>query len=523
MIAPEEGLVLSNLEPGPTQTRLALGLVLTILVVSLLVMGPFVDIHPGAVGPLLPIYLSVMFVVDLITSVLLFSQFSILRSRALLVIANAYIFTALIMILSILSFPGVFLPGQGVIGKLQTTAWLYVLWHCGFAAFVFAYAWLQDLDVTEPYWQSAVRPILLSLALTIAGVAVAGFICIAVDLPGIMLDISRYSSMWPYYVGLPIAVFCTTALVMLWTRRRTVLVLWLMVVMWLYLVEIPLSYYPIPKRFGLGWYTVRGIGFISSSLVLVVLLSEITMIYGRLLRAIRAQRQEREARLITADAVAATIVHEVKQPLSGMVTSAEAGLRFINRPIPDLGEAKEAFTQIVADGRRATQVIGGIRSLFTQEGRSRVSLDLNKLIKETIALVEHDLEKHQITVVAELEKQLPPVNGDQIQLQQLLINLITNAIESMAATEEPGALSVRSEIREGRDVTIMVADTGTGIGSEDLDRVFNPLFTTKQDGMGMGLSICRSIAEAHDGRLWFSPNTPRGAVFYFSLAGSASA
>ena len=147
LIAPEEGLVLSNLEPGSTQTRLALGLVLTILVVSLLVMGPFVDIHPGAVGPFLPIYLSVMFVVDLITAVLLFSQFSILRSRALLVIANAYIFTALIVILSILSFPGVFLPGQGVVGKLQTTAWLYVVWHCGFAAFVFAYAWLQDLDV----------------------------------------------------------------------------------------------------------------------------------------------------------------------------------------------------------------------------------------------------------------------------------------------------------------------------------------------------------------------------------------
>src|SRR6185312_7919966 len=229
-----------------------------------------VDIHPGALEPFLPIYLSVMFVVDLITAVLLFAQFSIVRTRALLVIANAYIFTALITSLSILSFPGVFVSGGGVIGKLQTTAWLYVLWHCGFAAFVFAYAWLQDSDVAEPYWQSAARPTLVSLALTAAGVATASALCIQVDLPAIMLDISRYSEMWPYYVGLPIGLCCTAALVILWTCRRTVLSLWLMVVLWLYLVEIPLSYYPIPKRFGFGWYTVRVIGFISSSLVLVV-------------------------------------------------------------------------------------------------------------------------------------------------------------------------------------------------------------------------------------------------------------
>jgi signal transduction histidine kinase len=310
---------------------------------------------------------------------------------------------------------------------------------------------------------------------------------------------------------------------MLWTRRRTVLALWLMVVMWLYLVEIPLSYYPIPKRFGLGWYSVRVIGFISSSLVLAVLLYEITILYGRLLRAIRARRRERDARLITGDAVAATIAHEVKQPLSGMMTNAEAGFRFINRATPDLGEAKEAFRQIVADGRRATEVIGGIRALFMQEKRSRVLLDLNGLIKETITLIGQDLEKHRVTVVSELDKQLPQVRGDQIQLQQLFVNLMTNAIESMAATGEPRALSVSSEITDDRNVTISVADTGIGIASQDLERLFNPLFTTKPGNMGMGLSICRSIVEAHDGRLWVSPNTPKGSVFYFSMVLSAPA
>jgi signal transduction histidine kinase len=526
MIVREEELVLSSLRPGPTQRRLALAVVLGFLIVAFIVTGPVAGMQLRPIEAFVPIYLTAMFVIDLITAVLLFAQFSILRTRAFLVIANGYVFTALIMIPYILTFPGVFEPGQGLIGGLQSTAWLYVLWHCGFAVFVFGFALLMDFDLTEPYWQGTARAmIVLSVVLTAAVVTVAAFLCIAgeASLPGIMSDPSRFSLMWPYYVGAPIASLCVAALILLWIRRRTVLGLWLMVVMCLYLVEIPLSYYPAPIRFSVGWYTVRVIGFISSSLVLIVLLYEITMLYARLLGTIRAQRREREARLMTGDAVAATIAHEVKQPLSGMMTSADAGLRFLNRSMPDLAEAMGAFRQIVADGRRAAEVIGGIRSLFKQESRNTVSLDLNKLIKETLALLGQGLDKHRIMVVAELEGQLPQVTGDQIQLQQLLVNLITNAIDSMAATSEPRALSVRSEIRDDRDVTISIADTGTGIGSQNLDRVFNPLFTTKPDGMGMGLSICRSIIEAHDGRLWVSPNTPRGAVFYFSLARSASA
>jgi signal transduction histidine kinase len=150
-------------------------------------------------------------------------------------------------------------------------------------------------------------------------------------------------------------------------------------------------------------------------------------------------------------------------------------------------------------------------------------LDLNRLIKETLTLIGQDLEKHRVTVVSELDKQLPQVRGDQIQLQQLFVNLMTNAIESMTATGEPRALSVTSEITDDRNVTISVADTGIGIASQDLERLFNPLFTTKPGNMGMGLSICRSIVEAHDGRLWVSPNTPRGSVFYFSMVLSAPA
>jgi len=293
--------------------------------------------------------------------------------------------------------------------------------------------------------------------------------------------------------------------------------LWLLVVMFLCLVKGPISYYPAPSRFSPGWYSVRIFGFLSSSLVLFVLLYEIETLYARLLGAVLAQRREREARLMTGDAVAASIAHEVKQPLTAMITSADAGLRFLDRSYPNLDRAKEAFKLISSDGHRAGAVVENIRANFRSDSKTRTSLDINELIREALVLERSDLERHRIQVQAEPNRQLPEVRGNRVQLQQVLVNLITNAIYAMAAKEEPRVLSVKSEAYQGDSVLVSVADTGMGIGPKDIDRIFNPLFTTKSDGMGMGLSICRAIIEAHNGRLWFSPNIPHGAVFQFTL------
>jgi len=296
-----------------------------------------------------------------------------------------------------------------------------------------------------------------------------------------------------------------------------VLDLWLMVVMCAYVTEICLIAFPIPARFSFGWYAGRFFGLLSSSLLLFVLLYEITILYAQLLRAVLAQRREREARLMTGDAVSATIAHEVKQPLTGMITNADAGLNWLDRPIPNLDQAKAAFRQIVTDGHRAGAVIGSIRAIFKKDARNRTSLDINELIAEALALTRGDLQRHRILVQAEPNAQLPQIRGDRIQLQQVLLNLITNAIDSMAAKDGVRTLHVRSEVHDGGYVMVSVADTGTGIGSHELEQIFNPLFTTKSGGMGMGLSICRSIIEAHDGRLWTAPNKPEGAIFQFTL------
>jgi signal transduction histidine kinase len=197
--------------------------------------------------------------------------------------------------------------------------------------------------------------------------------------------------------------------------------------------------------------------------------------------------------------------------------NAEAGLHWLDRTTPDLEQAKASFKQISLDGHRAGAVIDGIRTIFKKDGRNRTSLDINDLIGEALALTRDNLQRHRILVEAEPNAQVPRVRGDRTQLQQVLLNLITNAIDSMAAKDGARVLCVRSEVHDGGGVIVSVADTGTGIGSHELERIFNPLFTTKSDGMGMGLSICRSIIEAHDGRLWVAPNKPEGAVFQFML------
>jgi signal transduction histidine kinase len=517
----EQHFILSSLSPGPTQRRLALAVVLGLLVVFVLItFGPLKGMHLPRVDAFVPAYASAMFVCDAITAILLYAQFAIARSRATLVIASGYLFTALILIPFVLVFPGMFVPSEGLFGGPQSTSFVWLSWHAGFPLFVAAYALLKDGDPSRRSWRGTVRAqIALSVALTAAAVSALGFAFIAgaALLPRVASGSLHFSPLWPYFIGTPVALANVCALIVLWARRRSALDLWLMVVICLYLLEVPLSYYPDPTRFSLAWYTVRVIGFLASGLVLIVLLYEIATLYARLFGALRAQRREREVRLMTGDAVAASIAHEIRQPLTAMVTTADAGLRFVDRSIPNLERAKEAFRRIVADGHRAGAVVGSIRANFKADVEDRTSFDLDELIQEALALGRGDLQKHGIVVQAEPNRQLPEIRGNRIQLQQVLLNLITNAIDAMAARDEPRILSVRSEKYQGDAVKVSVADTGSGISSQDADRIFNPLFTTKSDGMGMGLSICRAIIEAHEGRLWFAPNSPRGAVFQFTL------
>lgn len=519
---PEDGsFVLSDLPPDQAQKRLAIGFAFGIVVAFFIVVA-LSDNQPRPITGFVLAFSAAMFVCDAITAVLLFAQSSILRSPALLVLANGYVFTALILIPYTLSFPGVFGP-ESPIGGLQSPAGLYIVWHSGFPLFVIGYAVLKGRDSGKLSSRntgrdSARAAMMLSVVLTAVLVATAATLCIAGErfLPHIMLDKLSFSPLYPYVVGVPDVSLSICALFALWIRRHSTLDLWLMVVMFLYAIDMPLSYYPAPIRFGDGWYAVRAIAFLASSTVLIALLHEIGTLYARLSRAVNAQRREREVRLMTGDAIAAAIIHEVKQPLSSIVISAGGGLRWLDRVTPDLDRAKAALHRIVDDGLRAGTIIESIRAGFKKGGGQRASLDIKELFRDVLALTRGDLDRHRILVQIEVDQRVPRVGGDRIQLQQVLLNLITNAIHSMAGKDGSRVLRMGCEADDD-GVIVSVADTGAGINSQVAERIFEPLFTTKSDGMGMGLSICRSIIEGHDGRLWLASNKPEGACFQIKL------
>ena len=515
----EQPFTLATLPPSRPQRRLALAVVLASLVVFFIMAGPLSTFQLGRIDAFVPAYGTAIFVNDLITAVLLYNQFAILRSRALLVIASGYLFTALIVIPWTLTFPGVFTPG-GLLGAgLQTTNWLYNLWHGGFPTFVIAYVLVKDADPTKGLWRgSAGAAILLSVAVTAAVVCVATVLVTAghAHLPRTMLDTMHASPLWLYIAGYQV-LLCGAALVLLWARRRSVLDLWLMLVVCASAIEVYLGSFAGLARFSVGWYAGRVFGFVSSILVLFVLLHEIATLYAQLLRALLAQRREREARLMTGDAVSASIAHELSQPLTGIIASAKAGLNWLDRVEPDLDSARNAFQRVVTTGHRAGAVIENIRAHFRTDARTRTSLDMDNVIQEAMAVVRDKLQEYRIVVRIKLDERLPRIRGEQIQLQQVLVNLITNAVDSMATKNGQRLLFIRSEVHHSKYVMVSVEDTGKGLEPGVVDRIFNPMFTTKPNGMGMGLSICRSIIEAHEGRIWVTASEGRGAIFHFTV------
>jgi signal transduction histidine kinase len=216
--------------------------------------------------------------------------------------------------------------------------------------------------------------------------------------------------------------------------------------------------------------------------------------------------------------LAGSIAHEVNQPLAAVVANAEAGLRWLRRGTPDVDAACRSVEWIIDDGNRASEVIRRVRALANKTSLEKVPLDVNDVVRETIPLVRRELISHQVLLRMELAPALPMILGDRVQLQQVIINLIMNGIEAMqSVTDRPRELVIRSRQDETQQVLVSVADCGVGISAENADRLFNAFFTTKSGGMGMGLSICRSIIETHNGRLWATANLPHGATFQFIL------
>jgi len=226
----------------------------------------------------------------------------------------------------------------------------------------------------------------------------------------------------------------------------------------------------------------------------------------------------RVTRVMSLGALTASITHEVNQPLSGIVTNASTCLRMLDANPPNVDGARETARRTIRDGKRASDVVTRLRALFSKKEFTMESLDLNEATREVISLSLSDLQRNRVVLRSELADNLPRVTGDRVQLQQVILNLLRNGSDAMEGVDDrPRQLLVRSERDEGDCVRLSVKDVGTGFAPQDADKLFEAFHTTKIEGMGIGLSVSRSIIERHHGRLWASLNDGPGATFGFSI------
>lgn len=506
---------LANLPPTPRQRRIALAFA-AVLLAGLGLTALFANEPLARIDAFIPTVEGIIFLTDLFTATLLFSLSGIHHSRAILILASGYLFTALIVVPHALTFPGAFSP-TGLLGPgRQSTGWLYIFWHLGFPTAVLIYAYLRGEELKT----SATQPLIrygIGLSVVSVVVVVVGLTLLANAgerlLPPVFLDATHIAPLGHYIVAFEASI-CAAVLVIFWRRRRSVLDQWLMVVALAFLSELVINGLFISSRFTLGWYGSRIFSLVTSTIVLVVLLEETTRLYGDLARSNVMLQREQNNRLMNFEAVAASISHEVKQPLTGIAVGGSAVLRFLRTTPPALDKARSTVEAMMAATNRASQMLDDIRNLFGQNESTRCPIDVNTLALSALRSLDRELKTHNVRTSVKLKAGLPRVIGHGGQLQEVIVNLIQNAIDAMAvADNEHRLLQVRTEVTGADEISLEIEDTGPGVDPRKSNEIFDAFFTTKPQGMGLGLAICRMIIGRHEGRLSVSPAHPNGAVF----------
>ena len=416
------------------------------------------------------------------------------------------------------TFPGL-LSLTGLFGAgLSSPGWLVTFSRIGSTLAIIVYALLGDESITANAPSRRSIPVIAG-TVGVSLIVICGLTWIATAgeayLPALMID-RVHMSRGNELVGTFCGVLDFVALGILWTRRRSVLDLWLMVLCCTWILQLVITFLLIGARFTVGWYAGGLYELTATLMVLLVLLSEVTTLYANMARSVMRQRAARDAREIAMDAMVASIAHEIKQPLTAVAAQANAGLQWLSRPQPELGEARACFERIAMDIHRASDVIGEIQQIFKKEAHGKTYLDINELVQAVLGMIDFDLRAKRVRVSTELGDGLPPLHANRTQLQEVFLNLIVNAVDAMhAVNNRSRLLRITSEIDEKSSaISVTIEDSGTGIDEKDRERIFEPFFTTKSSGTGIGLTICRLIIDAHGGNLRVFPNDPYGTIFH---------
>jgi signal transduction histidine kinase len=496
-------ILASNTPATPRQRRLAWAII-TILCLGFVIAEPFLRTPLPQVYAFLPVAQAILCVADLITAAFVFSQYAAQPQRPLLALAAGYVFSGLVAFLQTIAFPGAYSPA-GLLGGPSVASWLYCFWNAALPLGILIYALTPKPATTSAFSRPTAWPIAITLLCTLVIVcAVTWSVMLAEPhLPTLATGsvILGHPTLYAPYAMIPAATLSLAALALLIFRGRTILDLWLIVTL---VASIPNIFVPIiyhPDRFTVGFYLGRSYALLASCTVLIVLLTETAALYARLASASALRARGETDRLSSVEAATAAIAHELRQPLTAVAVNSEAVRVLLRHTRPDLTEVRAAVADIIESNSRAANIISSIRHLLKRDAHTAGEVQINDLVRQTLALSRSDLQTRGISVSAEYAPAALRVRGDRNQLQQVLSNLIMNAVESMEA-QPSGQRNLRlATARQGDLIVVSVQDSGPGISAGNRERIFDPFFTTKAHGLGLGLAICKSIVQEHHGDL----------------------